>query len=179
MRLKNTENNYGLITILLHWLIATLIIAMLALGLYMVDLPISLQKLKLYRWHKEFGILVLMLATVRISWRLFNMTPRLPSYLQSWQKLAARAVHYAFYGFMFAMPLTGWAISSSAGLSVSFFGLFVLPDFVSASEASRHLFTDMHTWLAYGLIATIALHVAAVAEHIIIHKDNILRKMWP
>lgn len=179
MLIKNSENRYGLVTILLHWLIATLIIGMVALGLYMVNLPVSLQKLKLYGWHKEFGILILMLAVIRITWRFFNRTPNLPSYLLPWKKLAARCVHYAFYGFMFAMPLSGWAMSSAAGLSVSFFGLFVLPDLVASDKALRVLFVEIHTWLAYGLIATIILHVGAVVEHFILYKDNILRKMWP
>ena len=52
MKLKNSEKHFGLIAILLHWVMALLIIGMLCLGLYMSDLPISLEKLKLYGWHK-------------------------------------------------------------------------------------------------------------------------------
>ncbi|KTC84847.1 cytochrome b561 transmembrane protein [Legionella brunensis] len=55
MRLKNSENNYGLISTLFHWSIAILMIGLLILDLYMVSLLISLHKLKLYGWHKEYG----------------------------------------------------------------------------------------------------------------------------
>lgn len=179
MLIKNSADTYGLVAIIFHWLIAIIIIGMLALGLYMVGLPISPQKLKFYRWHKEFGILILMLASARIAWRMSNISPLLPAYLSTWQRIAARLVHYAFYLFMIAMPLTGWMISSSAGISVSFFGLFILPEIISPNESTRILVGEIHEWLAYGLITCIILHVAAVLEHYIIHKNNILKKMWP
>lgn len=118
MRIKNTETHFGTVAILLHWIIALLIIGLLILGLYMVELPISLEKLKLYGWHKEYGLLALALVIIRLGWRLINITPALS--LPLWEKIAARTVHWAFYGFMLAMPLTGWLITSSAGLPASF-----------------------------------------------------------
>lgn len=154
---------------------AILLLALLGLGLYMVGLPINLEKLKLYGWHKEYGILALILVIIRIVWRLGNIAPQLS--IPLWEKLAARAVHWAFYGFMFAMPITGWLITSAAGLPVSFFGLVVLPNLVSPSNDLMKLFQDIHKWLGYGLIATIALHTAAALKHHFINKDNILRRM--
>lgn len=179
MSIMNTENHYGLVAILLHWLIAILIIGLLILGLYMVGLPISLQKLRFFGWHKEFGILVLMLAIVRVAWRLSNLLPSLPASIPYWQQLAARGMHFAFYIFMFAMPLTGWMVSSAAGLSVSFFGLFVLPDLVPANENLLHTLIAVHKWLGYGLIAAICGHVGATLEHYVVLKDNLLKRMLP
>lgn len=175
MRIKNNTEHYGLIAKILHWVVALLIIGLLVLGLYMVRLPISLGKLKLYGWHKEFGLLVLALAMMRVTWRLINITPSLN--LPSFEKWAARIVHWAFYGFMFAMPLSGWAITSAAGLPPSFFGLFTLPNLVAPNEELRELFETMHEWIGYGLIATIVLHTAAALKHHFIDKDDTLRRM--
>lgn len=176
MQIKNSQNNYGIIAILLHWVIAILLIGLLALGIYMVRLPISLEKLKFYGWHKEYGILALMLALVRIAWRFANATPLLNE-LALWERFAARLVHWAFYVFMFAMPITGWLVTSAAGLPVSFFGLFVLPTLIAPNEAQFNLFAEIHEWLGYGLIATIILHVSAALKHHFINKDDILRRM--
>lgn len=154
-----------------------LLFFMLGLGLYMTSLHISLEKLKLYGWHKECGILILMLVTLRLIWRLSNITPNFPTEMPHWQKLAARAVHLAFYGFMIVMPITGWLISSAAGLPVSFFGLFVLPTLIPANEHLQALFSEIHTWLAYTLIAAICAHVAAALQHHFINKDDTLRRM--
>lgn len=178
MLFKNTIDRYGLVSILFHWIMAILIIGMLALGLYMTDLPISLQKLKLYGIHKEFGILILMLVALRIIWRAYNVSPRLPSYMVGWQKIIAKLVHYAFYFFMVVLPITGWIISSSADVTVSFFGWFLLPNLVAPDKNRQLLFSTIHTWLAYSLITIIALHIAAVFEHFI-HKNNLLKKIWP
>jgi cytochrome b561 len=119
--------------------------------------------------------LALMLVMVRIIWRLSNRIPYLT--LPLWEKIAARTVHWAFYGFMFAMPITGWLITSAAGLPVSFFGLFVLPDLVTPNPDSMQLFQKIHEWLGYGLIATIVLHTSAALKHHFINKDDILKRM--
>ena len=175
MRIKNTEDRYGVVTIFLHWIMAVLIIGLLILGIYMVTLPISHAKLKLYGWHKEYGLLALGLVSLRLIWRLSNMTPGL--LLPLLEKLAARTVHWTFYVFMFAMPLTGWLITSAAGLPASFFGWFVLPNLISPNEESRILLEEIHKWLGYGLIATIVLHASAALKHHFINKDDILRRM--
>lgn len=180
MLFKNTEYQYGLVTIFLHWLIAIIVIGLLSIGLYMVDLPISLQKLKYYGWHKEFGILVLILVIVRLAWRLSNVTPALPEHMPAYEKVGARSVHFAFYIFLFAMPITGWMMSSAAGLPVSFFGLFVLPDLVNADPALMGNLQDIHKWLGYGLIVTVCLHAGAALQHHFFYRDDILRRMlWP
>lgn len=175
MHVTNTENRFGIVAIGLHWLLAVLLIGLLALGLYMVYLPINLEKLKLYGWHKEYGLLVLPLVIFRLFWRLTNIMPRLS--LPLWEVVAARTVHWTFYGFMFAMPITGWLITSAAGLPASFFGLFVLPDLIAPSEKLMKLFQEIHQWLGYGLIVTITLHTSAALKHHFINKDDILRRM--
>jgi cytochrome b561 len=175
MLLKNSNTHYGKIAIILHWIMALLLIGLLILGLYMVELPIGLEKLKMYGWHKEYGILVLMLVFMRFFWRLTNNTPSLNIPLL--EKIAARTVHWLFYLFMFALPITGWLMTSAAGLPVSFFGLFVLPNLVSANQQSLALYQEIHKWLAYGLIATFFLHSAAALKHHFINKDDILKRM--
>lgn len=175
MQLKNTETRFGVVAILFHWIMAILIIGLLALGLYMIRLPLSLEKLKLYGWHKETGMLVLMLVMLRSIWRVSNMIPSLS--LPRWELWAARGVHYLFYVLMFAMPLTGWLMTSFSGFPVSFFGLFVFPDLVSTHPEYIHLFKKIHEWLGYGLIAIIVLHTCAALKHHFIDKDDILRRM--
>jgi len=176
--LKNTQNEYGSIAILLHWVMAVLIIILLILGLYMVGLPIGSRKLKFYGWHKELGVLVLGLVLVRVSWRLSNVLPRLDD-IPRWEAIAARATHWAFYLLMGILPITGWVMSSATGLPVSFFGLFVLPDIVGPNEGLRVLFQEIHEWLAYIMIALICLHVAAAFKHWLINKDDVMRRMLP
>lgn len=175
MLFKNSDSHFGMVAIILHWVMAVLLIGLLALGLYMVRLPINLEKLKLYGWHKEYGFLALFLVIVRLLWRLTNKTPILS--LPLLEKIAARTVHWTFYGLMIAIPITGWLITSAAGLPASFFGLFILPNLIAPDTNLLKLFKETHEWLGYGLIATICLHAAAALKHHFINKDDILRRM--
>ena len=177
MQINNTGKRYGLIAKLFHWVMALLIVTLVAVGLYMANLPVSMLKLKFYGLHKEFGLLVLMLVMLRIVWRIVNITPLLPSLMPGWQKLAAAFVHWAFYGLMFAMPLSGWAMTSAAGLPPSFFGLFILPGLVSPDPEKMHLFQTIHQYLAYCLMAAFFAHVGAALQHHFINKDDTLRRM--
>lgn len=174
--LKNTKNRYGSVAIFFHWVMAFLIIGLLALGIYMVQMPISLQKLKYYGWHKEFGMLALMLVIVRLTWRLRNINPSLKT-LPKLEEIAARIVHWAFYFFMFLLPISGWLITSAAGLPVSFFGLFVIPNIIAPNESQLLLFAFIHQWLGYALIALICLHVSAALKHYFINKDDIMQRI--
>jgi cytochrome b561 len=175
MQIKNSKTQFGLGMIILHWVIAVIIIGLLAQGLIMVRMPISLEKLKFFGWHKEYGILALLLVTARSIWRISNVLPELD--LPWWEVLAARSVHYAFYFFMFAMPITGWYITSAAGLRVSVFGWFVLPNLIPPNPELMIQFENLHTWLGYALILTICMHTAAALKHHFIDKDDILRRM--
>ena len=62
------ENRYTTTAIVFHWLLALLIIGSFGVGLYMVDLPLSPQRLKLYNWHKWAGVTILTLSVFRLLW---------------------------------------------------------------------------------------------------------------
>jgi cytochrome b561 len=176
MHFFNTKDHFGLIAILFHWIMALLLIGLVILGLYMTSLPLSAQKLKLYGYHKELGMLVLFLVMFRLVWRISNVLPSLAS-LSAFERIAARSVHWAFYFFMITLPITGWLITSMVGLPISFFGFFIIPVLSPPDENQLALFENIHTWLAYGLIVTFSLHVLAALKHHFINKDDILRRM--
>lgn len=180
--ITNTEQRYGAVAILLHWLMAVLLIVLTALGLYMVRLPdvgFDTRKIALILYHKELGILAIIAALLRLSWRVGNALPRLVDNLSDWQKVTARLVHLCFYGLMLALPVTGWLLSSAAGFSVSFFGWFNLPDVVWFSDYLYRTFTDLHKWLGYALIVLILIHAGAALGHHWLFKDETLKKMLP
>jgi cytochrome b561 len=143
------------------------------------DVGFNQTKIWLITYHKEFGMLVLVLVTTRLAWRFGSILPRLAEGMPEWQMVAARFVHLCFYALMFALPITGWLMSSAAGFPVPFFGLFYLPDVVPYSERLFQLFRDLHHWLGYVLIPFIAVHAGAALGHHFLYRDATLRKMLP
>lgn len=176
MQITNTKTQYGVIAIILHWLMAILIIGMLILGTYMTRIPRSPQQIKLFGLHKEFGMLILMLVVVRLTWRLRSKIPTLAE-LPKWESFAAVSVHWLLYLLIFALPISGWLVTSAAGFPVSFFGLFVIPTIIPPNEQQLTLFSEIHTWLGYIIITALCLHIAAALKHYFIDKDKILQRM--
>jgi cytochrome b561 len=180
--IENTEERYGVIAILFHWSMAFLVIGLAALGLYMVTLPdvgFDPKKVTLVLYHKEFGVLAFVLLSMRLVWRVAQALPRLAAELPDWQKIAARFVHLCFYALIFALPATGWLMSSADGIPVSFFGVFMLPDLVHRDADLFQRYSAIHKWLGYTLILFIFAHAGAALRHHFISKDDTLRKMLP
>ena len=177
MDLRNTPLHFGLIARVFHWLMAVLIIVMLMAGLYMTEMPSGPSKLQIFGLHKSTGILILMLAAARLTWRFTNPVPRLPPGFPRIVYFGAHASHGLLYACMFAMPLTGWGLSSAGGRPVSFYGLFVLPDLVGPDKALGRTLAGAHEWIAYFLIGLIALHAAAALWHQFVRHDGVLTRM--
>jgi polyisoprenoid-binding protein YceI len=116
---------------------------------------------------------------LRIFWRLINPMPTAAKHTPLWQKSAAKIAHYALYVLMIIMPLSGWLMSSAAGFPVSVFGLFTLPDLIAPNNGVRMLMEQVHTLIAYAIIALVSIHILAALKHHFIDKDNTLRRILP
>src|SRR5262249_42287764 len=121
---KTTPHRYGALAQLFHWIIAAMIVTQFSLAWTADDLPLGARKLGLLAWHKSVGMTILMLAILRLLWRLWTPPPALPEAMTRFERNAARATHIAFYVLLFAMPLIGWLMSSAKNYSVSWFGIF-------------------------------------------------------
>jgi len=169
---------YHPVAIALHWLLAAAITVSFGVGLYMADLPVSPQRLKLFNWHKWAGITILTLSALRLLWRLTHRPPAdLP--MPGWQRSAAHATHQALYLLFFLVPLVGWAYSSAAGFPVVVYGVLPLPDFVPADKALAEAIKPWHGRLAWLLATLVLMHVGAALKHHFVDRDRLLARMWP
>jgi cytochrome b561 len=179
MALRNTLRRWGAIAQLFHWLIVALIIVQVTLAEMADDLPDGLRKLRLFAWHKSFGITILILVILRLSWRSLNPHPPLPDNLKPYERKLAHFSHAALYTLLFAIPLSGWTMSSARGFPVSWFGFFQLPDLVPKSRPLYEALVTTHVTLVCVLGAVVALHIAGALKHHFVHKDDVLKRMLP
>jgi cytochrome b561 len=174
------QQRYTNVAIVFHWLIALLIIAAFTMGLVMTDMPgISPTKLRYYSWHKWAGVTILALATLRLLWRLAHAAPAYPDSMARWQKTAAHALHGALYVLMFAVPLSGYFYTLSAGFPVVYFGLFELPVLMGPDPALKPVLKAVHFWLNMTLAGAVGAHVLAALKHQFIDRDGVLKRMMP
>jgi cytochrome b561 len=178
MQLRNTTARWGSVAQFLHWLIVALIITQVVLALSAGRLH-GMAKLAMLARHKSVGITILMLAVVRLVWRLVNPTPPLPSTLKPYERVLANFTHAALYVLIFAMPITGWIMTSARGFPASWFNLFQLPDLVAKNRALYEAMQQTHEALAWTLGAVATLHLLAALKHHFVLKDTVLRRMLP
>lgn len=163
----------------LHWLMAALLLGLLALGLYMTDLPLSPEKLLLYSWHKWLGVSAFLLLWCRLLWRLTHRAPAAPEGVSAGMARLATLGHLALYALMLLIPLSGWLMSSAKGVPTVWFGLWPIPDLLPRDRALGDALQLVHRAFNYLLMATIAGHVAAALWHHTVRKDDTLRRMLP
>lgn len=163
----------------LHWLIAVLIFGMLGLGFYMTGLDLSPTKLQIYSWHKWVGVTVFLLVVVRLAWRITHRPPALPQHMAPLERIAAHAGHHLLYVLMFAIPLTGWLMSSAKGFQTVWFGVLPIPDLLAKDKALGDLLQTVHVVLNFVLIAVLLGHVGAALKHHFLDKDDVLTRILP
>jgi len=152
----------------LHWLMAAIIIGMVGVGWTMVSMDdkVPAKFDLLYPWHKSFGMLVLILVTIRLVTRLRSSIPPEPEQLAAWEKALAKAAHVTLYVLMIVVPCMGYSMSSTYTESdgVFFFGVN-LPELLPKNDSWFKVFQALHRILAYTLLALIVLHVAGALKH--------------
>ncbi len=175
----NARTRYTWPAIALHWAIALLIFGLFPLGLYMSSLALSILKIKLFAWHKWFGLTVLLLAVLRLGWRVGHRPPPLPDSIPRWQQGIAGALHALLYLLIFAIPLSGWALSSAAGVQVVWWGVLPLPELLPKDAALAHALREVHESLNFLMAALVAMHVGAALKHQFVDRDGVLQRMLP
>ncbi len=188
-RSAERPQRYTAVAILLHWLIAAGIGALIVIGLIMTQLTRQISQMEiftLYQLHKSIGITVLLLAVLRLLWRFTHRPPPLPQEMPAAEKGAAHGVHWLLYLFMIGLPLVGWAVVSSSpfNLPTVLYGLVPWPDLpilptLANKAAVSHVLAWVHAYGSWFLIGLLAIHIGAGLRHHIIKRDAILARMIP
>jgi cytochrome b561 len=175
---------YNLAQRLLHWLIAFLVLALLAVGSLLGtlgfdgvnDLVGAEMTNQLYGYHKTFGIVLLLLMIARLVLRRFFRPPAYQPPLNGLERVASLSVHSLFYVALILMPILGWLATAAGGFPVQFFDL-TLPGLIAEDkELSKTLFW-YHGIVGWVILGMILLHVSAALYHWRIKRDGVMRRM--
>lgn len=174
---RNTQNGFGWISILLHWVSFLLVLFLLVEGAYMVTLTYYDPLYNtLPQWHKLAGVFVILLTCGRLAWRAGNPRPA-PLPAPPWQQWLARLVHLAFYVTLLALGVTGYIITTAKGKPIDLFWGWQIPAMGEWSVDMNELAGLSHRWIAYGVGALTLLHGGAALFHHLFLRDDTLRRM--
>lgn len=176
--MKNTQENYGLVSIVVHWIVALVVFSLFALGYWMVDLTYYDSWYKTApALHKSIGLSLFVLMLFRVIWRA-NQPKVVPlKNHQHWERNASHATHILLYVLLFVIMCSGYLISTADGRGIAFFEWFDVPGFGSLVEDQEDKAGLIHQYVAYFMMFTVFIHVIAALKHHIIDKDKTLLRM--
>jgi cytochrome b561 len=163
----------------LHWITALVIFTLLPLAWVAVHMAKDAPSGGLYfTAHKSFGLIALALIIARLLWRILRPPPRLPPWVEKWEIGLAHATHFFLYVIFIVMPVSGFILSSAGGHTVSFFGLFDLPQMPKNDDLSK-LADRIHIWGQYAVYLFLAAHILGVIWHVAFRRDGYIERMLP
>ena len=177
MQLRNSADSWGAVARAFHWLIAALVVAQFVIGSIAEEMKLTPAKLDLFVWHKSIGVTVLLLALLRLAWRLGNPPPEPPAATPRWERRLAAMAHWVLYGLILAVPLSGWWVSDASRVPFKAFFLVPMPDFIVTDRALQEAAAEVHEALTTALLVVVAAHVAAALRHHFLLRDDVLRRM--
>jgi len=177
--LKNTRTQWGLVSVIIHWLTAITIICLFVLGLWMVELSYY------DKWyqtaphiHKSIGILLFALTVFRIFWLFFYTRPEpLVSHIKI-ETLLATVVHKLLYVLLFSIMISGYLISTADGSAIELFNWIKIPASISNIEHQEDIAGIIHFYLAITLVIVAGIHALGAIKHHFIDKDITLMRMF-
>ena len=166
VREQHPLRRYSNAAVALHWITAVLVLFQIWLGLSFADMPQGPQRGELFTWHKTIGATILILALARLTYRLMNPPPPFPPELPRWERLAAVWNHRLFYILLIGLPIGGLiAVSGhTKGPTTTLLGGVQIPVVPGISEQMGEAAGEVHSALAWVLIALMVVHVAAALK---------------
>lgn len=164
----------------LHWSMAALVLATIPVGGLMIQEGLSrpLQN-NLFIFHKNVGVLLLVMIVIRILYRWRNPAPPEPTHLPAWQLRIAGLTHGLLYTLLVIMPVAGYVRVKAGGFPIESLDAMGLPSLVPRSDALAGLAKSVHFYGSWAIAVLIAMHIGAALQHAIIKRDGVFSRMWP
>lgn len=178
MQLRNSSSRYGLVSVLIHWLVALAVFALFAVGLWMTGLSYySPWYQTAPALHKSVGVLLLAVMLFRLVWRFFTPQPAALSSHSTAVQLLSRLGHGALYLGLFVVMISGYLISTAEGRGIMVFDLFEIPALITGLPNQADLAGEVHFYVAWALVIFAVLHGLAALKHHFIDRDATLVRM--
>lgn len=178
-------HRYALSQRLLHWLIALMVLGVLAVGMIFAILEFDGTLATfgkdttnaLYKYHKTFGVIILAAMIVRIAVKLACGKPDYAVPLTRFEHVASNAVHGLLYLLLILQPVVGWLATGASGYPVEFFG-WTLPPILGKDKETGEFLYGLHGVFGWMLLILVGLHIAAALKHTFVNRDGLLWRMF-
>jgi cytochrome b561 len=163
----------------LHWITAVLVLCTFPAGVVMLQKGLNSQlRDALFIFHKNVGVVILLLVALRLIYRVASPPPPLPESVPAWQRSAAFATHALMYLLLIVMAVSGYIRVKAGGFPLEGLDALGVPALVAKDEAIARTAQAVHGTVRFALFALILIHIAAAAWHGIVRRDGVFSRMW-
>ena len=175
-RFKTRDNGLGFspITIALHWMIALLVLAIIAMKLVALVEP----SVSSMRAVNLCGAILFPLSIYRFWARITSWHPLPVGSPNPVEVIVSRSVAVALALAMVLLPIAAWLAKSSAGEAIELPGGFIVPALMSAHPEAAHVFNVLFDIGAGAFLCGLALHMfGAFKNHFVLKNDSLKRML--
>lgn len=178
MQVRNSSSEFGIVSIVVHWLVAVTVFGLFGLGYYMVGLSYYDDWYRLApHIHRSLGVLLFMVVLFRVVWRFANAVPEPLSTHTRWEVISAHVAHGLLYILLFVAMVSGYLISTADGSPIQVFNWFEVASITGQIKGMEDVAGDIHYWSTWAIVILAGLHALAAIKHHVLEKDNTLRRM--
>lgn len=164
----------------LHWLVAIVVLATLPAGVLMLNESIAREtRNTLFIFHKNVGVVILLLVLARLAYRAFRPPPPMPDHLPAWQAKVAGATHAGLYVLLLVMAVSGYVRVEAGNFPIEMLDALGIPPLVPVNETLETTAKAIHFWTRFLLVPLILVHIGAALHHRFVLKDGVFARMWP
>jgi cytochrome b561 len=176
IRFKFRDNGLGFspITIALHWMIALLVLSIIASKIVGLVEPAS----ESAQFVNLCGTLLFPLSVYRFWARITSWHPLPVGTPNPVEVIASRSVAVALALAMVLLPIAAWLGKSSAGVPIGLPGRFTVPPLMGPHAAAAHVFSVLFDIGAGAFLCGLALHMfGAFKNHFVLKNDSLKRML--
>jgi len=164
--LRNTPSVFGRVSRYAHWMVGTLILILLPMGLFTSVLAADHPERAVFMaTHQALGVTVLLLVVLRLLWLGQSPPPPLPADVPAWQLQLARATHLGLYALLLAFPVTGVLLTAWRGDALELYGWSITGVLAPDAQLAAAVAVLHNLVLPAVFYLAIFAHLGAVTKH--------------
>lgn len=179
MHPKNAAQSYSVVTKLLHWVMAGLVVVCWTLGVLTDDLPKVVSRTVTLFAHITVGLILLDVLVLRALWRAMSSPPPAERPVFGIWPGMGRLMHYMLYAMLLMVPVTGILLQFSYGNGLPLYGVAEIPSPFTFDAKLASIMMEVHELSAHALLALAAAHALAALVHHYVFRDRTLVRMLP
>jgi superoxide oxidase len=172
-QLRDNGLGFSPITIALHWIVALIVIAIIAIELMVYFAP-----------DREWQTVLNLLGTVLFPVSVYRFWARITSYHplpvgtpNPVEVIVSRSVATALALAMVLLPVAAWLAKSAAGQSIDLPGGFAIPALLSPDPHTARVFEMLFRIGATPFVLGLALHIFGACKNHFVLKNDALKRM--